>query len=208
MCLNLSPLNLQKAIQVLSIKLGIWRIFKLLIKYLTLQVNAKLSVLLFLWLYDDLYKHRSSVSFLPLQSDPNQLEEVQACVPVSGYPLATSSCCSFALTNEMQMFTSCACETQISREEEVESPQSCSSFRTCNEVSLHRKGEGQCQWRHGWEQACSSKSLRFIRAQSAVSQDETGSTGPLSAQNSFCLRKSWPCHHFAHESGKVKLSPL
>lgn len=71
MCLNLSPLNLQKAIQMLSVKLGIWRIFKLLIKYLTLQVNAKLSVLLFLWLYGDLYKYWSSVSLLPVQSDPH-----------------------------------------------------------------------------------------------------------------------------------------
>lgn len=171
MCLNLSPLNLQKAIQMLSVKLGIWRIFKLLIKYLTLQVNPKLSVLLFLWLYGDLYKYWSSVSLLPVQSDlitPNYpgLEEVQMCIPMSGCSLTTPLCCPFALTDEMQIFTSRVCKAQIRQEEEEEKeegPQSCSSFHTCGEA-LHGQGEGQCQQRHVWEQARSSESLGCIRA--------------------------------------------
>lgn len=210
MCLNLSPLNLQKAIQMLSVKLGIWRIFKLLIKYLTLQVNAKLSVLLFLWLYGDLYKYWSSISLLPVWSVPHcpnypGPEEVQMCIPMSGCSLTTPLCCPFVLTDEMQIFTSQACEAQIRQEEEEEGPQSCSSFHTCG-AALHGQGGGQCQQRHAGEPACSSWVL--LELQSAMGQGETGNIRPLSAQNSFHLRKSWPCHHFAHESGKVKPSPL
>lgn len=66
------------------------------------------------------------------------------CIPMSGYPLAAPLCCSFALTDEMQMFTKHACGTQIRQEEEAESLWSCSSFQTCSEVSLRGKGEGQC----------------------------------------------------------------
>lgn len=167
MCLNLNPLNLQKAIQMLSVKLGIWRLFKLLIKYLTLQVNAKLSVLLFLWLYGDLYKCWSSGSLLPVQSEPHhpKLSRTRGDTSVHSHVrLLTNNslCCPFALTDEMQIITSWAREAQI-RQEEEEGPQSCSSFHTCGEV-LHGQGEGLCQQRHTWEPAHSSKSLGFIRA--------------------------------------------
>lgn len=79
-----------------------------------------------------------------IHATPNKLglEKVQMCVPMSGYLFATPLCYPFALTDEMQMFTSHACETQISQKEKVESPWSCSSFRTCSEVCLHGKGEG------------------------------------------------------------------
>lgn len=94
---------------------------------------------------------------------PGQVKEVQMCVPTSGNPLTTPLCCSFALTDEMQVFLSCACNTQIRQEEEAESPWSRSSFQTCSGVCLHGKGEGQCQRRQGWEEAHYSKSQGFIR---------------------------------------------
>lgn len=90
------------------------------------------------------------------------LEEEQMCIPTSGCSLTTPLCCPFALTDEMQIFTSRACEAQI-RQEEAEGPQSCSSFHTCGEA-LRGWGGGQCQQRHAWEPAHSSKSLGFIRA--------------------------------------------
>lgn len=166
MCLNLSPLNLQKAIQLLSIKLGICGIFKLLIKYLTLQVNAKLSALLFLWLHGDLYKYQSSVSFLhcnQIHMAPYKRtrgsENVHASVRL---PTVISLALLLSLINEMRMFTSQSYEIQIRQEEVVESPQSCSFFQTCSEAFLHGKG-GHCQQRCGWEEACSSKTRGFIK---------------------------------------------
>lgn len=59
-----------------------------------------------------------------------ELEEVQVCISMSGYPLATPLCDSFAPTDEMQMFSSHPCETQIRQKEEAESPLGYSSFQT------------------------------------------------------------------------------
>lgn len=135
------------------------------------------------------------------------LEEVQMCIPMSGCALTTPLCCPFALTDEMQIFTSPACEAQIRQEEEEEGPLSCSSFHTCGEA-LHGRGEGQCQQSTDGSREALPRAWVLLELRSALSQGESGNTRSLSAQNSFHLRKSWPCHHFAHESGKVKLSPL
>lgn len=213
MCLNLSPLNLQKAIQVLSIKLGIWRIFKLLIKYLTLQVNAKLSVLLFMRLYDDLYKYWSSVSFLPLQLDSCHSEQARISGGANVHfhvRLPTSD--SFVLL---------ICPHQ--RDADV--PHSC--LWDPNKAGGKRWNlQGAALSRSvmrfppvGREKDCASKGLDGSRwalprawalsgLQRALSQGETGNTRSLSAHNSSWLRKSRPCYHFAQESRKVKLSPI